>query len=107
MDPPSVAAPNNADNTLNKSSLIGTNIKLMEELNKRKVKIRRLERSIKHKDQQILSLRKYILQMKKEHSMPDDDILLDTFENMNVDEEIIDPHGMMYSITPEDSGIKK
>uniref|UniRef100_A0A2S2P5N8 Uncharacterized protein n=1 Tax=Schizaphis graminum TaxID=13262 RepID=A0A2S2P5N8_SCHGA len=85
-------------------SLIVANIRLVRQLENKKTELRRLKRSLKHKDQQILALRNHILEMKKKNTTPNDgtnNILVD-FENMKVDEEDIDPDFRQLEVLEEE-----
>jgi len=74
MDPSWLANFNNVvvENTASKSSLMVANFKLLKVLEKKKKEIKRLKKSLKHKDQQILALRNYISEMKKENPITND-----------------------------------
>jgi len=84
MDPSWLANFNNivVENTASKSSLMVANFKLFKVLEKNKKEIKKLKKSLKHKDQQILALRNYISEMKKENPITNDAIatgILDSF----------------------------
>lgn len=74
MDPSWLANFNNivVENTASKSSLMVANFKLLKVVDKNKKEIKRLKRSLKHKDEQILALRNYISEMKKENPLTND-----------------------------------
>jgi hypothetical protein len=56
-----------------KPALVMANFKLVRQVENKKNEIRRLRKSLKHKDQQILALRKYIIDMKKKNPTPNDE----------------------------------
>lgn len=74
MDPSWLANFNNivVENTASKSSLIVANFKLLKVVDKNKKEIKKLKRSLKHKDQQILALRNYISETIKENPITND-----------------------------------
>ncbi|XP_060848016.1 uncharacterized protein LOC132927494 isoform X2 [Rhopalosiphum padi] len=103
MEPFVLAAfDNNVLHDVSSRPLVMANFRLVRQLDLKKKEVRRLEKTLKHKNQQLVALRKYIEYMKKDNPTTNDEaanILVD-FGNMKVDEEPFD-----YDYLPLEEGI--